>query len=136
MPTLTRWFLRAALVYLVGALAVGALLQWPDLAPQLARLWPTYLHLLVVGWITQVIFGVAFWMFPRFSPEQPYGNIRLGWASFLLLNTGLLLRAVGEPLHWLRPAAPSNGIVAASALLQLLAGWAFVLNTWPRVKRR
>jgi hypothetical protein len=136
MPTLTRWFLRAALVYLVSALAVGALLQWPDLAPRLAGLWPTYLHLLVVGWITQVIFGVAFWMFPRFSPEQPYGNIRLGWASFLLLNTGLLLRAIGEPLRWLRPAAPSNGIVAASALLQLLAGWAFVLNTWPRVKRR
>jgi hypothetical protein len=36
-----------------------------------ALLWPTYLHLLVLGWLTQLIFGVAFWMFPRYSARNP-----------------------------------------------------------------
>jgi hypothetical protein len=30
----------------------------------------------------------------------------------------------------------TGALLVASALLQLLAGWAFVLNTWPRVKER
>jgi hypothetical protein len=28
------------------------------------------------------------------------------------------------------------GLLVASAVVQLLAGWAFVANTWPRVRER
>lgn len=137
MPTLTRWYLRAGMLYFVTALAAGIVLQWPVMVgrhPVAAVFFPTYLHLLVVGWITQVIFGVAYWMFPRYSAERPRGSERLGWLAFVLLNAGLLLRVVGEPLHALGSGA--GGLLVASALLQLLAGWAFVLNTWPRVRER
>jgi hypothetical protein len=96
--------------------------------------WPTYLHLLVLGWLTQLIFGVALWLFPRHSPGRPRGNERLGWASFFLLNIGLVLRAIAEPSHALGHRVGALLIVAAVA--QLLAGWAFVLNTWPRVRER
>jgi hypothetical protein len=97
-------------------------------------LWPTYLHLLVLGWLTQLIFGVAFWMFPRRSAKKPYGSELLGWTSYGLLNAGLVLRAVGEPAFTL--GARTGGILVVAALLQLGAGWAFVFNTWPRVKER
>src|SRR6476469_8231747 len=137
MPRLTRWYLRAAMLHLGGALVLGVLLQWPAVRaelPVIVVLFPTLLHLLVVGWITQVIFGVAYWMFPRYSAEQPRGSERMGWSTFASLNVGLLLRVVGEPLHALGRA--TAGLLVASALLQLLAGWTFVLNTWPRIRER
>jgi hypothetical protein len=90
--------------------------------------------LLVVGWLTQLIFGVAFWLFPKHPSAPPRGSDRLGWICFALLNLGLLLRAVAEPLQGL--GRPSARLLVASAVAQLLAGWAFVINTWPRVRER
>jgi heme/copper-type cytochrome/quinol oxidase subunit 1 len=87
-----------------------------------------------VGWLTQLIFGVAFWMFPRYSAAQPRGSERLAWAAFILLNVGLLIRAVVEPWHTV--SGRGGNALVLSAGLQLLAGLAFAVNTWPRVRRR
>lgn len=136
VPTLTRWFIKAAMLYLVAALLLSIAMQPPlrNQAPFLAVIWPTYLHLLVLGWLTQLIFGVAFWLFPKHSPTHPRGSDRLGWISFLLLNLGLILRAVAEP--WQALGRPMGALLVASAAVQLAAGWAFVINTWPRVRER
>lgn len=136
MPRVSRWFIRTAMMYLVAALVLGAVMQSPlaGRLPLFRVLWPTYVHLLVVGWLTQLIFGVAYWMFPRFSAERPRGSERLGWATFALLNAGLLLRAVAEPWHAL--SGRGAPLLVSSALLQLLAGWVFVVNTWPRIRER
>ncbi len=139
MPPLARWYVRTALVYLVAALLVGAGLMLrlvADLPPAFGALQPVYFHLLMVGWVTQLIFGVVFWMFPKFSTEQPRGSEPLGWATYWLLNAGLLLRAIGEPLVAVQPGGAAGWLLAASAILQLVAGWAFVANTWSRVKER
>jgi heme/copper-type cytochrome/quinol oxidase subunit 1 len=139
MPPLARWFIRTALAYLVAALLVGVtlvlgpLLRFP---PAISALQPVYFHLLMVGWVTQLIFGVGFWMFPKQSSEQPRGSERLGWATYWLLNSGLLLRVIGELLVAVQPGSSTGWLLAASAVLQLLAGWAFVVNTWARVKER
>jgi heme/copper-type cytochrome/quinol oxidase subunit 1 len=136
LPTLTRWFIKSAMLYLIAALILSIGLQPPlrKELPFLAAAWPTYLHLLVLGWLTQLIFGVALWLFPKHSRAHPRGDERLGWASFLLLNVGLVLRAIAEPSHALGYRVGALLIVAAAA--QLLAGLAFVLNTWPRVRER
>lgn len=137
MPPLTRWFVKAALLYLVTALALAVAMQWPGAAarvPWLAVVWPTYLHLLVVGWLTQLIFGVAFWLFPRHSAARPRGYEGLGWTSFVLLNAGLLLRVVAEPRAALGHDA--GFLLICSAVAQLLAGGVFVANVWPRVRER
>jgi hypothetical protein len=139
MPALTRWFIKSALVYFAVALLVGVVVMArPVLAlpAELVALTPVYFHLLMVGWVTQLIFGVVYWMFPKYSQAQPRGNERLGWATYLLLNAGLLLRIVGEPLEAIRPEAGAGWMLAGSAVLQLLAGWVFIANTWPRVKER
>lgn len=136
MPTLTRWFVKSALICLVASLLLALLMLWPGVAdlPWLRAAWPTYLHLLVVGWLTQLIFGVAFWLFPKYSAAAPRGSERLGWASFGLLNAGLLLRLVAEPSSLL--GQDTGGLLVASAVAQLLGGWAFVANTWPRIRER
>jgi hypothetical protein len=95
---------------------------------------PLALHLVVVGWLTQLIFGVALWMFPTWSRDQPRGPEWLAWACYGLLNAGLLLRAIAEPLNSLNPAPYLSWLLAASALAQLLAVWIFIVLVWPRVR--
>lgn len=136
MPVLTRLFVRSSLVYLVAALATGLLLALRSLGempPIVNALAPVYFHLLMLGWIAQLIFGVVYWMFPKYSKEQPHRSERLAWAVYWLLNTGLVLRVVAEPLNAVQGGA-WGWALALSALLQWLAGMAFVINTWGRVK--
>ena len=137
MPPLTRWFIKTALAYFVAALIAGAIVAARPLLhlpPALAALAPVYVHLLMVGWITQLIFGVAHWMFPKFSKEMPRGSDRLAAAIYLLLNAGLILRVIGEPMQAFQPEAAWGWLLAVSAVLQWLAGMGFVANTWARVK--
>lgn len=139
MPLLTRAMIKTGLLYFVIALLMGALvIARPalNLPPEIAAFQPVYLHLLMVGWITQLIMGVVYWMFPKASKERPRGSERLGWAVFALLNAGLVLRVIGEPLLVIAPALNAGWLLALSAVLQLAAGWGFILNTWPRVKER
>lgn len=132
MPSLTRWFVKLALVYFVAALAGGV---WQAAGGPL-WLTPITIHLLVVGWVTGMIFGVAYWMFPKYSPDAPRGADYLAIASFVLLNLGLLLRVAAEPWQASRLSPIAGWALVASGLLQWLGGVAFVVNTWPRVKGR
>ena len=139
MPPLTRWFIKTSLAYCVCAMIVGLILMLRlslDLPPVVGALQPAYFHLLMLGWIAQLIFGVAYWMFPKFTAAQPRGNERLGWATYGLLNAGLLLRVIGEPLAAVQPGAGIGWVLVLSAGLQVSAGWLFVANLWPRVKER
>lgn len=89
MPPLTRWHIKSAFIYLAVAmalgmvLALGAVMQLPT---WIAYLSPVFFHLIMVGWVTQMIFGVIFWMFPIVTRARPRGNEKLGWAVYILLN--------------------------------------------------
>ncbi|HMN29619.1 MAG TPA: hypothetical protein PKE45_15830, partial [Caldilineaceae bacterium] len=118
---------------------VGLALALPStwgLPAILGLLGPAYFHLFMVGWVTQLIFGVAYWMFPTYSREQPRGHEGVAWTVYWLLNVGLILRVVGEPLTAVQPESGWRWLLPISALAQWLAGAAFVLNTWPRVRER
>lgn len=139
MPPLTRWFIKLSMLYLAAALTIGAALVarsiWP-MPPVLGTLSPAYFHLFLLGWVTQLIFGVVYWMFPKYSQENPHGSERLWQAIFWLLNLGLLLRVVSEPAQILSDEVVWGWVLALSAVLQWLAGIFFVANTWNRVKER
>jgi hypothetical protein len=139
MPPLTRYFIKSSMIYLAVALLLGVAVEARaplGLPPGLNTLRPVYFHLFMVGWVTQLIFGVIYWMFPKASPDRPHGSESANWATFGLLNAGLALRVVSEPLGALRPEAIWGWLLAISALLQWLAGVLFVLNAWGRVKVR
>lgn len=135
MPTLARWYIKTALLYLSAALLLGVGIAAAPLVPGLwtsAGLWPTYVHLFTMGWLTQLIFGVAYWLFPRVSRERPYGRKRMAWWAYGLLNGGLLLRAFAEPAAW----AGRSWMLAGSAALQWIATILFVLYLWQRVRTK
>jgi len=76
VPRLTRWFIKSALLYFAVSMLAGVAVSAQGvmrLPPVVAALMPVYVHLFMVGWITQMIFGVAYWMFPRISKENPRG---------------------------------------------------------------
>lgn len=134
MPQPTRWFVKASLIYLVLGLVLGifqATQIWKG-----GGLFAVYTHLLTFGWLTQLIFGIALWMFPAQSREQPRGPAWLGWTTFATLNLGLLFRAVFEPLQSLSPSAFNGWMLVLAAVLQWLAGVIFLFNIWPRIKGR
>jgi hypothetical protein len=139
MPPLTRWFIKTSMVSLIlafltrGIMTLAPIWGWQSLVAALA---PVYLHLFMWGWVTQLIFGVVYWMFPKYSKEKPHGHEGLWLATFWCFNVGLILRVIGEPLHLLRPEALWAWLTALSAVLQWLAGMFFVANTWNRVKER
>jgi hypothetical protein len=132
MPRVVRWFLKTALVYFAAALLLNI---WLSLA-RTGPLRPVFLHLLMVGWISQLIMGVAIWMFPKYSQSHPRGREGLNWAVYGLLNAGLLLRAASEPMLAAQPTLAWQYLIVLSALLQWLAGMLFAGMAWPRVKER
>ncbi len=137
MPQLVRWTIKTALIYFVIALSMAALVAAQPLlglSPTLQALRPVYLHFLMVGWVTQLIIGMAYWMFPKFSKERPRRSDTAAWGVYVALNSGLILRGFGEPLTALQPDA--GWMLALSAVCQLVAAWAFIFNTWSRVKER
>ena len=137
MPLLTRWLIKTSLIYLALGLLAGV---WQAVGAALPAIWAppglrvVMVHLLAVGWLTLLIFGVALWMFPKFSQQKPRGPEWLGWAGYGLLNAGLVLR-----LAWhIAAAEPAASIwgwaLVASAVLQWLGGLAFAAAAWGRVK--
>lgn len=133
MPTETRWLVRTALLYLAVALGLGLWRAGQGaglLAGSPATLWLPQLHVLTVGWITQLIFGVAFWLFPRPTPDD-WGPPVI-WTAYGLLNGGLLLRLVSEPGALPAPLRPWGLVVSAG--LQWMASLLLVGYFWRRVR--
>ena len=138
MDLISRLFLRSGLLCLLFGL--GLALAPPSIAAHshwLAASWPVQLHLLTVGWLTQLIFGVAWWLFPRASRTEPARNAAAMVLCFCLLQVGLLLRVVFEPL---RGSGDSPWLISAllwsSAAFQFFAAVLFVIAIWPRIRER
>lgn len=138
MPILTRITIRLAMLYLVLGLA-GWLLYWVDLTwemtANLSALQPISIHFITIGWLTQLIFGVLYWMFPIVNRRTPYGDSWIAWFGMISLNLGILLRGVFE--YGLTQGMPQDagwGLVGAG-LLQWSGATAWIIASWARVRR-
>ncbi|MEO8294848.1 MAG: hypothetical protein ABI613_04965 [Gemmatimonadota bacterium] len=129
MPQLSRFFIRSGMACLVLGLVASVI---ASVSPAMATIRPTWFHLITVGWLTQLIFGVALWMFPR--PPTAARRDAWGWFGFWALNAGLLLRLLAEPLKIF--SNRMGGLLVLSAFLQLGAIIALVASLWPRVRER
>lgn len=139
MPTLSRWFIKIGMIYFVVGLGMASVVMAQPVmgwSSSLQVLRPVYLHFLFIGWVTQIIMGVGYWMFPKYSRENPRRSEKLGWAVLISLNIGLILRAIGEPAVVLAPEANAGWTLAVASMFLLFAGWGFIFNTWGRIKER
>jgi cbb3-type cytochrome oxidase subunit 1 len=71
-------------------------------------LWrPLHAELNLWGWVTLLIYGMAYHLFPRFA-ARPLASARLAWAQGWLAMAGVALAAIGwlaGALEWPLPRA-------------------------------
>lgn len=88
-----RWFIAAALAYaLLGGLLGLIWLADPGRLPVLAL--RAHAHLMLVGFVGMMIFGVGLHVLPRFTGHNLFSE-RLADAQFWLANVGLLAMVLG-----------------------------------------
>lgn len=150
MPAASRILVKASLVYLGIGAVLGALLlvnRWVPLGAWILLLKTSHVQVLLIGWLTQLIMGVAWWLFPplprRADPDASQrvrrGQVQRGsellfWATFASLNAGILLRAICEPLYGWTWIAVYQVLSDLSGLLLLAAVAFFVSNVWGRIR--
>ncbi len=131
MPRFSRYSIRAALSYLVAGFALGALLLIDKAFGVHPRTWswlPAHIEFLLLGFMLQLVMGVAYWILPRFRNPPVRGRSDAAWVALALLNAGVFTVSLSAPLG-LPPLVSLLGRCseAGSAL-------AFALHAWPRVK--
>ena len=120
-----RWFIAAALAYaLLGGLLGLAWLLDPGALPPLAL--RAHAHLMLVGFVGMMIFGVALHVLPRFTGRALFSE-RAADGQFWLANGGLLAMVGG----WLL-SVPS--LASTGALALWLAFAVFALNVAATVR--
>jgi hypothetical protein len=150
MPATSRAFVKASLIYLGLGAVLGTLLlinRWIFLGTVIGSLRVSHVQFLIVGWLIQLIIGVAWWLFPPLAiglrPGSPKpvrrsqaqrGSEPLFWATFISLNAGILLRSVFAPLHSWTEIGLFNTLADISGLFLLTAAITFVVNIWGRVR--
>jgi hypothetical protein len=150
MPDTSRVFVKASIVYLCLGAILGALMlinRWIPLGQVAGLVRASHVEMLVVGWLTQLILGVAWWLFPPLKlglrgdtplplrrGQAQRGSEPLFWATFLCLNAGVLLRAVFDPLYSLTRISSFGVLASVSGLFLFAAAVAFVANLWGRVR--
>lgn len=131
MPLVSRTFIKAGMAYFILSLVSGLALEIDSIT--IPALMPLFWHLLMLGWITQIIMGVSIWMFPGRNREEGFRNQIWGWLTFLFLNSGLVLRIIAEPALGYSDLLVWNILLVASAFLQLAAGMTYLIEMWPRI---
>ncbi len=150
MPVTSRAYVKVSIIYLALGAVLGAVLlinRWVPLGPAIAALRVSHIQILIVGWLTQLIMGVAWWLFPPLAvslrPSTPLpvrrgqaqrGSEPLFWATLICLNVGILLRAVFEPFYSWTKIPFFSFLAGVSGLFLLMAALTFVANMWARVR--
>jgi hypothetical protein len=134
VPRTSRWFIQASLVYLALGFTLGAAVLFNKgipLTPALVRLLPAHVEFLLVGWVIQLVMGVATWIFPRFGvPHSAYGSETAAWLAFALINAGVWLAGVGP----LAPGRVGDFLPLIGRLAEAAAAVLFAANIWTRVR--
>ncbi|MCC6194120.1 MAG: cbb3-type cytochrome c oxidase subunit I [Burkholderiales bacterium] len=124
-----RWFIAAALVYaLLGGLLGLAWLAFPGGLPVQAL--RAHAHLMLLGFVGMMIFGVALHVLPRFTGRVLYSERVADW-QFALVNVGLVAMVAG----WLgAPAivARLGGALAWAGLALFTLNVVATVRPWAR----
>jgi heme/copper-type cytochrome/quinol oxidase subunit 1 len=136
MPTVIRRYIKTSFVFLLLGVALGAHITVEVNVRGRGVPWPlvtAHVHLLLVGFMLMLVFGVATWMFPR--PGRDDARYRPGLASvvYWVLTAATVTRVVGELAAGLA-GARGSWLAAVGGLGQTVAVLLFVLNMWSRVR--
>ena len=123
------WFVKAFLKASVSWLGLGVTL---GLAMVIYPPWTSYrtahIHMNLLGFVSMMIFGVAYHVIPRFT-GHPLHSRRLAGAHWWIANVGLLLLATGFATL-AGPRTLRLVLMATGGSLSAMGAYAFIYNIW------
>lgn len=125
MSTLTLRCIKAALVYLALGIGLGALFAFDrGLGGQFR---PLHAELNLWGWVTLLIYGMAYHMLPRFT-GQPLTHPKLATVQSWLAISGVAIASLGWLLLLtLDSTGLARVILSSGGLLQFVAALLFAI---------
>jgi heme/copper-type cytochrome/quinol oxidase subunit 1 len=135
--TLVRRFIKTGISFLLVGVALGC---WMLVRRELYGEWPSpflvsaHAHVVFVGFMLNLILGVALWLFPRAAKGDVRYSPRVVAASYWLLNLATALRFAAEASRaWLAaPVLP--WLVVGGGLGQGLALALYFWTMWTRIR--
>lgn len=124
MDRFARWFVIMSIVYLGVAAVLGIVMLYGTEALSLKFV---HSHLMLLGWVSMMIYGVGYHILPRFMGRPLYSQ-KLGDLQFWAANVGLVAMLV---FYSLNVYGPSRGYVAgtvAAGVLELASVLLFFYN--------
>jgi cbb3-type cytochrome oxidase subunit 1 len=129
------WFVKAFLKTSISWLGLGVTL---GLAMAMHPAWTAYrtahLHMNLLGFVSMMIFGVAYHVIPRFT-SHPLHSRRLAGAHWWIANIGLTCMAAGFMMIR-SPGGLRTTLLAAGGSLSAVGAYAFIYNIWRTIDGR
>jgi heme/copper-type cytochrome/quinol oxidase subunit 1 len=123
------WFVKAFIKSSVTWLALGVTL---GLAMAVHPVWviyrPAHLHMVLLGFVTMMIYGVAYHVIPRFV-GHPLHSRRAAGLHWWMSNVGLVLMVLGFMVR-ARSGAVVTTLLSAGGILSSLGAYTFAYLLW------
>lgn len=121
MEWYSLWFVRSSLVWLAAAVTLGSYMA---MHPPAVIYRAAHLHMALLGFVTMMIYGVAYHVLPRFM-GKPFRNLKLAGLHWWLSNIGLTLLAAG--FLWRSHAGPEAiPLLSAGGIMSAVGAYLFV----------
>lgn len=124
MSKTTLGFIFAGFSYLTIGATLGVLFF---LFPETRALRTVHAHINLVGFVSFLIFGIAYHILPRFR-GKPLHSERIAWWQFWTANIGLVGMAVSMAWGAYQPLESLRLLQAFFSALLLLSVYLFVYN--------
>jgi cytochrome c oxidase cbb3-type subunit 1 len=126
MDKYAKTFVKSSLIYLgIGAIIGVWMVLYPDIQFTLSRV---HVHILLLGFMAMMIYGVGYHILPRFMGRPVYSH-RLGNIQVWLANIAL----IGLSVSWIIEAS-QGGVWHLWAILfgigQGVSIFLFIINLW------
>ena len=124
-------FIKASLVWLGLAVSLGVAMA---AHPAWVMYRTAHLHMALLGFVTMMIFGVAYHVIPRFT-GNPLHRRRLATVHWWVANGGLAVLVAGFVA---RAHAPTSAIpmLATGGILVATGAYLFIYNLWRTIDAR
>ncbi|HEY0020240.1 MAG TPA: cbb3-type cytochrome c oxidase subunit I [Longimicrobium sp.] len=125
MDPFVRRFIRGSLVWLGVGVLIGVAMA---VQPAAAAFRTAHMHANLLGFVSMMIFGVAYHVIPRFT-GRPLHNPRLAEVHLWAANLGLAGMVCGFILRVVRWEL-GMAVLAVGAVLSAAGAFLFIHNIW------
>lgn len=126
MEKFVRRFLKASLIWLGIGVLLGVSMAWWPVQALVYR--PAHVHANLLGFVSMMIFGVAYHVIPRFT-GNPLHSRRLPAIHLIVANAGLAGLVSGWVVR-VSSAGVGGALIQVGAALSAIGASLFIYTIW------